>query len=59
MARRVEQEGGEPVQAVAVFISQLARWQRLLAASVDGLSANAQRGLWGELHFLRTLLAGR
>lgn len=54
LARRVEQEGGEPAQAVAVFIGQLTRWQRFLAASAAGLSAEAQRGLWGELHFLHT-----
>ena len=56
LARRVEQEGGEPAKAVAVFIGQLARWQRFLAASAVGLSAEAQRGLWGELHFLHTRL---
>lgn len=56
LARRVEQEGGEPAQAVAVFIGQLTRWQRFLAASAAGLSAEAQRGLWGELHFLHTRL---
>lgn len=56
LARRVEQEGGEPAQAVAVFIGQLMRWQRFLAASAAGLSAEAQRGLWGELHFLHTRL---
>ena len=56
LARRVEQEGGEPAQAVAVFIGQLTRWQRFLAASAAGLSAEAQRGLWGELHFLHSRL---
>lgn len=56
LARRVEQEGGEPTEAVAVFIGQLTRWQRFLAASAAGLSAEAQRGLWGELHFLHTRL---
>lgn len=56
LARRVEQERGEPIHVVAVFISQLTRWQRFLAASAVGLSAEAQRGLWGELHFLHTRL---
>ena len=56
LARRVEQEGGEPAQLVAVFLSQLSRWQRFLKASTEGLSAEEQRGLWGELHFLNTRL---
>lgn len=56
LARRVEQEGGEPALAVAVLIGQLARWQKFLAASASGLEAEAQRGLWAELHCLQTLL---
>lgn len=56
LARRVEQEAREPAQAVAVFIGQLTRWQRFLAATVAGLGAEAQRGLWGELHCLHTRL---
>lgn len=56
LARRVEQEASEPVQAVAVLIGQLARWQRFLAATAAGLGAEAQRGLWGELHCLHTHL---
>jgi hypothetical protein len=56
LVRRVEQEGGEPTHAVAVFIGQLSRWQRFLASSSTGLSGEAQRGLWGELHCLHTRL---
>jgi hypothetical protein len=35
------------------FLSQLKRWQTFLAASLEGLSEEGQRGLWGELYFLR------
>lgn len=29
------------------------RWQKFLSAGVEGLSEERQRGLWGELRFLR------
>jgi len=35
------------------LIDGLARWQKFLSASFEGLSEEFQRGLWGELHFLR------
>jgi hypothetical protein len=38
---------------VNVFIGQLERWQRFLSANREGLGEEQQRGLWGELHFLR------
>jgi hypothetical protein len=44
------------VEAVATLLGQLVRWQKFLAASVEGLSDEAQRGLWGELHCLRERL---
>lgn len=39
--------------AVAALLGQLRRWQAFLAAASEGLSEEACRGLWGELHFLR------
>ena len=54
LARRI---GWGPIeQAVSVFIGQLARWQNFLAAATEGLGGEAQRGLWGELHFLHYVL---
>jgi hypothetical protein len=44
---------GTRVTPTRAFLGQLARWQKFLSASFDGLSQEAQRGLWGELHFLR------
>lgn len=38
------------------FPGQLRRWQRFLAIGREALDPAAQRGLWGELHFLRTRL---
>ena len=56
--RRVAAAAGAAEQA-KVFLGQLARWQKFLSASHDGLGEEEQRGLWGELHFLRThLLTG-
>jgi hypothetical protein len=56
--RRVAAAGGAAEQA-KVFLGQLARWQKFLSASHDGLGEEEQRGLWGELHFLRAhLLSG-
>lgn len=43
--------------AVLSFVARLARWQRLLARhGPDGLSPAEQRGLYGELLFIRTFL---
>ena len=46
-------EAGTPAAQARAFLGQLARWQKFLSASMEGLSQEAQRGLWGELHFLR------
>ena len=43
-------------EAVLTLIAQLARWQKFLAASTDGLCEESQRGLWGELYCLREYL---
>ena len=51
LARRVENLTSA-ADAVRAFLGQLARWQRFLTATVEGLSEQAQRGLWGELRFL-------
>lgn len=56
LARRVEDAGEDAKQAVTLLLGQLARWQRFLAASAVGLGTDAQRGLWGELHFLHASL---
>jgi hypothetical protein len=55
LARRVVESADPSVQARA-FVGQLARWQKFLSASVTGLTEEAQRGLWGELYFLREQL---
>lgn len=51
LARRVE-EAADAVGAVIALLGQLHRWQRFLTATAHGLDPAAQRGLWGELHFL-------
>ncbi|QYM78956.1 PD-(D/E)XK motif protein [Horticoccus luteus] len=55
LAWRVE-EAPTASAAVIVLLGQLRRWQRFLASARDGLDPAAQRGLWGELHFLHTRL---
>jgi hypothetical protein len=52
LVRRVA-DAGNPAAQTRAFLGQLARWQKFLSATFDGLSQEAQRGLWGELHFLR------
>ena len=52
LVRRVTGAGDPDAQARA-FLGQLARWQKFLSASLEGLSEESQRGLWGELYFLR------
>lgn len=39
--------------AVAAFLARLQGWQKFLERGGEGLSNEAQRGLWGELFFLR------
>lgn len=55
LARRVAAAAG-PAEQARVFLGQLARWQKFLSASQEGLRDEEQRGLWGELHFLRAHL---
>ena len=43
--------------AVAAIVGQLQRWQRFLAHGAEGLGWKAQRGLYGELYFMRHRLA--
>jgi hypothetical protein len=52
LVRRVADVSDAAAQARA-FLGQLARWQKFLSSSFDGLSEESQRGLWGELYFLR------
>jgi len=40
--------------AAKALLDRLRNWQRFLAAGTAGLSAQQQRGLFGELHTLRT-----
>jgi hypothetical protein len=56
LARRIETSAASGAAGVTVFLGQLRRWQRFLASAREGLDPAAQRGLWGELHFLRTRL---
>jgi hypothetical protein len=42
--------------AATALLSRLRRWQKFLAAGTAGLSAEQQRGLYGELHTLRAHL---
>lgn len=51
LARRVV-ESETIVEAVRTLLGQLTRWQKFLTATSEGLSEEAQRGLWGELRFL-------
>jgi len=55
LVRRVA-EATTPAAQAQAFLGQLTRWQKFLAASLEGLGEEAQRGLWGELHVLRELL---
>lgn len=55
LARRMS-EVETPAEHVRSFLGQLARWQKFLSVSLEGLSEEVQRGLWGELHFLREYL---
>ena len=42
--------------AVRALLATLRRWQQFLAAAQVGLSREQERGLWGELHVLKTHL---
>ena len=55
LARRVA-EALTPVDQARAFLGQLSRWQKFLTASTEGLTEEEQRGLWGELRFLREWL---
>jgi hypothetical protein len=55
LIRRVASTSENTVQ-VKLFLGQLDRWQKFLAATTQGLSLEEQRGLWGELHVLQTYL---
>ena len=52
LLRRVS-EAASPVEQARAFLGQLSRWQKFLSASSEGLTDEEQRGLWGELKFLR------
>ena len=52
LVRRVS-EVATPAEQSSAFLGQLARWQKFLTTSPEGLSDEAQRGLWGELYFFR------
>ena len=43
-------------QAATELLGRLRRWQQFLTAARDLLSIEAQRGLWGEPHVIRTHL---
>ena len=55
LARRVV-DTKSIAEAVRTLLGQLTRWQKFLAVTAEGLSEEAQRGLWGELNFLHERL---
>lgn len=55
LLRRIE-EASTPADRVRAFFGQLSRWHKFLTASLVGLADTEQRGLWGELRFLRECL---
>ena len=55
LARRVS-ETTKAEEAVRTLFGQLARWQKFLTSSGEGLGDEEERGLWGELHCLREWL---
>ncbi len=55
VAPRVAAASGSK-QAAAELLGRLRCWQQFMTAARDLLSIEAQRGLWGELHVLRTHL---
>lgn len=56
VARRVA-TASDPRNAAVVMLARLRRWQKFLAAGTGGLSIERQRGLFGELHTLRAIVA--
>lgn len=52
LLRRVS-EAASPVAQARAFLGQLSRWQNFLSAPSEGLTDEEQRGLRGELKFLR------
>ena len=55
LLRRIA-EAVDPASQIRVFVGQLARWQRFLSSTIDALSEESQRGLYGELYCLREYL---
>ena len=55
VAPRVASASGAK-QAAAELLGRLRQWQQFLTAAREAMSIEAQRGLWGELHVLRTHL---
>ena len=55
LARRIT-DAPDASARIAALLGGLARWQKFLAVRAEGLGIEAQRGLWAELHFLRTEL---
>ena len=55
LLRRVS-DAATPVEQASAFLGQLSRWQKFLSASSEGLTDEEQRGLWGELKFMRDRL---
>lgn len=55
LVRRVSEAAPGPEQG-KTFLNQFTRWQKFLEATIEGLSPERQRGLWGELYFLRVCL---
>jgi hypothetical protein len=55
VAPRVASASGAK-QAAAELLGRLRRWQQFLTTAREAMSIEAQRGLWGELHVLRTHL---
>jgi hypothetical protein len=55
LARRASKAGSAAAQ-VKTLLGQLARWQKFLAALVEGFTVEEPRGLFGELHALRAHL---
>lgn len=52
-------EAPDDEEAVRAFLGRLARWMQLLQRNREGLSREEQRGLYGELWFLREHLIPR
>lgn len=57
LARHLNAVHGD-AEIVEALVGRLLRWQKFLERSADGLGEDAQRGLFGELWFLRHYLFG-